>query len=126
MKRSWFGFGLLAVLLVVCLGAGCLTARACAPTLRAVTQAEAFGRGEDWDKALPWLRQARQQWEESRPLAACVADQTPMEEIDGLFAQLAGYAGAEEATEFSATCLLLTEKLQAFQDAQSLRWWYLL
>lgn len=123
MKRSWIGLGILAVLLVICLGVGCLMCRGQMPIARGLSQAAAFGANQDWEKALPLFQDAKTCWERNRHWVACVADHTPMEEIDSLFAQLSRYASGENREEFVPGCAALVTKIEAMADAHGLSMW---
>lgn len=123
MKRSWIGLGILAALLVICLGVGCLMCRGQMPIAWGLSQAAEFGADQDWEKALPLFQDAKTRWERNRHWVACVADHTPMEEIDALFAQLSQYAIARDEEEFAAGCAALAKKAEAMADAHGLSVW---
>lgn len=126
MKRSWIGLGILLCLLAAGLGVTCAMGHNQRPMVAHLEQAALFGGEADWDKALPHAQAAECAWQCSRPWIACVADHTPMEEMDQLFAQLTCYAAARETTQFAATCRSLTQMAQALADAQTLPWWAVL
>ena len=126
MKRSWIGLGILAVLLVLCLSVSCFLSRSQDPIARALAQAGEFAGQGDWEKALPLFALAQGQWMRWRKGVACVADHTPMEEIDSLFAQLSRYAAGENREEFVPGCAALVTKIEAMADAHGLSVWGLL
>lgn len=126
MKRSWIGFGLLLVLLAGSLAVSWAVERNQTPIAWELDQAAAFGESGQWEQALGHFQHARDRWRCSRRLVACVADHTPLEELEGLFAQLDFYAAAEEKTEFTAGCGALAGKVRAVAQAQGLTWWGLL
>lgn len=126
MKRSWIGFGILMGVLLLSLAAGCLMGRVHQPIAQNLRQAADFGEEEDWEKALPLFGEARCRWEKNRHWVACVADHTPMEDIDDLFAQLQRYAAWEDAEEFTAGCAALSQKITAMADAHMLSLWGML
>lgn len=121
MKRSWIGFGILLALLALCLTVGCCLDRFQEPLTRQLDQAATFAREECWPQAQTLAEEAKYTWEQCRGAIACVADHTPMEEIDGLFAQLSSYA--EDPAEYAATCAALSRKLEAMADAHRLSLW---
>lgn len=123
MKRSWIGGGILAVLLVVSLLTGWGMSRLHAPIARELDQAAVWAQKNDWPQALALAQSARDRWDRGRDLAACVADHTPMEEIDNLFAQLSQYAQGDERTEFATTCAELACRTRAMAQAHGLTWW---
>lgn len=124
MKRSWIGCGMLLILLALCLAAGYLLDRFQSPLTRELSQAAAFAQEEEWPQAKALAESAQTSWNRCRKRIACVADHTPMEEIDALFAQLSCYWG--EQTEYAATCVALAQRIRAVADAHSLSWWSLL
>ena len=121
MKRCLFGFVLLMVLLMLCLGVTALMARLHEPIAEILTQAADLA-DRDLDGAVALAEGAKAAWEEAEPLSACFADHNPMEEINQEFAQLEIFAREGEAMAFAAACGSLAEKLQAMSDAHSLQW----
>lgn len=123
MKRSWIGGGILAVLLVVSLLTGWGMSQLHGPIARELDQAAVWAQKNDWPQAQALAQSARDRWDRGRNLAACVADHTPMEEIDNLFAQLSQYAQGDERTEFAAICAELACRTRAMAQAHGLTWW---
>ena len=126
MKRCWFGFALLLILLA----GGLLATRGMEKIHGALSQtletaAEAALR-EDWHGAQAAFEKARAEWEKWWHFSAALADHEPMEEINSLFAQLEVYAESRDAQNFAAVCALLAENLEALGEAHSLTWWNLL
>lgn len=121
MKRSWIGFGILLLLLALCLAVGCWLDRLQEPLTRELAQAAVFARQEAWPQATALAENAQSSWTRYRGRVACVADHTPMEEIDELFAQLSCYHGDKE--EYAAICASLSQRIQAVADAHCLTWW---
>lgn len=66
------------------------------------------------------------EWEAGRKIRSVLADQTPMEEIDDLFAQLRIYGAAGDGTEFARTCSALCSRMAAMGNAHALSWWNIL
>lgn len=122
MKRTVFGFSLLAVLLVLSLAVTWLMARIHEPIAEDLTQAAVLATGGDWAKAMELADRAREDWERLEPVSACFADHGPMEEINQEFAQLEVYGASGEPMAFAAACGSLAEKMQAMSDAHSLQW----
>ncbi|MBQ2854046.1 MAG: DUF4363 family protein [Oscillospiraceae bacterium] len=73
-----------------------------------------------WEKACQGVENARTGWESDRALWGIFGDQTPMEEIDALFAQLTVYAAAREPTDFASGCAALAQHLNAMGNAHRL------
>lgn len=121
MKRSWIGCGMLVALLALCLVTGCCLDRFQSPLTRQLNQAADFARQEEWPQAKELAENAKDSWQRCRGKIACVADHTPMEEIDELFSQLSCYDG--DKAEYAAICASLAQRLQAVADAHRLSFW---
>lgn len=126
MKRLWIG----AVLLLVLLGVGIGTALGMEyihePVSRDLEQAAQAAQQGDWQQAELLYRRAKDSWERSWRLTATVADHTPMENIDSLFAELEVYAQEQEDVHFAACCAQLSRQTRAVGEAHSMNWWNLL
>lgn len=126
MKRFWIGVLILAVLLV----SGCLIRTALmrihSPIAADLKRSAAAALVEDWDTALDLARHAAVRWERFHHLTAAFADHTPMDEVDGLFAELKIYARQRENPHFSATCRRLSALANAIAESHRLSWWNLL
>ena len=73
-------------------------------------------------QALSMIHDAKQEWEDHWGRVAVLADHNPMDEIDGLFAQLEQYAIAGDVSNFSACCGYLRSLISATAEAHALRW----
>ena len=80
----------------------------------------------EWEAGVKLARQAKAEWEKNWQKTACVADHAPMDEIDGLFAQLKAFEKPEEAVHYAATCAEASKLVEAMADAHRLSWWNLL
>lgn len=123
MKRSWIGLGILLAVLVMSF----LTARGMeqtqSPIAAGLEQAAELTLDGKWESACALAAQAQIRWRSRRSATAWVADHTPMEEIDSLFAQLKVLQQAGEQTDFAAACAQLAEKVTAMSQAHTLSWW---
>ena len=126
MKRCWFGAGLLAALLV----AGLLVTRGMTKVHSQVASqlrnASAAASAENWTQAEREIREASEQWEMRWHFSAAFADHEPMEEIDGMFAQLAVYLEEKDPAALAALCAQLSRMVEAMGDAHECTWWNLL
>lgn len=126
MKRLWIGLSLLVVLLA----GGCLIHTALArihePIAADLEQAAAAALMEDWATARDLAEHAAIRWEKFHRFTAAFADHTPMDELDGLFAELKIYAGMRENPHFSSTCTHLSFLAAAIAESHRLSWWNLL
>ena len=121
MKRSWFGLGLLVVLLAGGLLVTWAMDRIHGPVARDLITAGEYALAGDWEQAQQLSRQAKECWEKNGKLRACFADHEPMEEIDACFAQLEVYCRMKEETAFAAACGETARKARAMGEAHSLR-----
>lgn len=123
MTRGWIGLGLLAVLLTVGLLVTGWMSSAHKDISRELEEAAAAAGEKNWTEAAESARDAYEDWQERWHLSAAFADHEPMEEIDGLFAQLWPYLNARDPVAFSALCRELARQVEAIGDAQGLNWW---
>ena len=126
MKRSWFGFFLLLLLLAASLFASRTMVTIHAENAEALNQAARFAMKENWAGAAFATAQAKHNWEKWDLLRSALADHTPSEEIDALFAALEVYGSAKDKVAFSALCRELSLKMLAIGDAHSLKFHNLL
>lgn len=126
MKRFWFGIAVLAVLLGLCLWAAGAMEEIHKPIAEQLSLASEAAMDGDWSRAEVLATQAYTAWKHSWRATASVADHSPMDEVDGLFAQLPIYVREEESTHFAATCAQLSQLVEAMHDAHAFNWWNLL
>ena len=85
-----------------------------------------YAMKENWAGAAFATAQAKHNWEKWDLLRSALADHTPSEEIDALFAALEVYGSAKDKVAFSALCRELSLKMLAIGDAHSLKFHNLL
>ena len=121
----------LGVLLLVCLlGLGSFVSWKMdamqLPLTEALDQAAEEALEGSFSQAVSLGEEAKGKWERQWNLTAALADHAPMDEIDGLFAQLKAYANQEEKTHYAACCRELSSLIRAVAEAHKLSWWNLL
>lgn len=126
MKRCRFGLGLLLVLLVLGAVSAWAMGKGLAPMTEEIRQAGDAALQEDWDTAEALSADVKEQWEKGFPYLASLSDHEPMENINGLFAQLEVYAQSRDPQNFAAVCGQLSRDLEAMGEAHSLKWWNIL
>ena len=126
MKRCRFGLGLLLVLLVLGAVSAWGMGKGLAPMTEGIRQAGDAALQEDWDTAEALSAEVKEQWEKGFPYLASLSDHEPMENINGLFAQLEVYAQSRDPQNFAAVCGQLAQDLEAMGEAHSLKWWNIL
>ncbi len=62
-------------------------------------------------------------WLDARKFTASVADHSPMDDVEQLFAEMEIYAKAEEKPHFAACCRQLGVMLRSMYDAHRPTWW---
>ena len=126
MKRLWIGVGVLLVLLVLGIVVSGVMDAIHAPMAEQLQQAAQAAMAEDWPAALKAAARAQKNWKAQQRLVAAFADHTPMDEIEGLFAEMEIYAQAREKQHFAATCARLAQLAEAMGESHRVSWWNLL
>ncbi len=126
MKRLYFGFGLLILMLVTGIVITARFSALHAPLAQQLRQAQNAAEAGSWEQARALTEDARTQWENSRHFTAAVADHEPMEQMDSLFARLTVLARLENAEAFAADCAELARLATSMAHSQQLFWWNLL
>ena len=123
MKHFWLGAGLLSVFLILGILVSVFmknTHMEISQTLEEAVQKAISG---DLETGIRLGEKAKKSWEKCRQGTAAVADHSPMDEIDSLFAEMEIYAQAREAPHFAACCAQLSQLVKAMYDAHALTWW---
>lgn len=126
MKRLWIGLGVLAALLTMGIWVSAAMEHAHAGMAQQLQQASGAAMAEDWPAALEAARQAHDSWKKQRHWIAAFADHTPMDEIEGLFAEMEVYARTGEKQHFAAICAHLAQLAEAMGESHAVSWWNLL
>ena len=125
-KRFYFGVGLLVLFLILGIVAAAATDSASTPIARQLEEAAREAVAGDVEKSIALARSAKQSWQGVWKPFATVADHSPMDEIDGLFAQMEFFAKTEDLPRLGACCARVAELVEAVADAHTLRWWNVL
>ena len=126
MKHLWIGVLILAILLTLGLIINRRMDVIHAPIADDLAKAAEAALSDDWDTALSCMRSASARWEKYRRFTAAFADHNPMDELDGLFAELQVYADEREMPHFASTCARLNHLANAMAESHMLYWWNLL
>ena len=116
------GVAILLALLVLGIFSGIWVNQASQQVVSCLTQAEESVRNGNPSEALVYSQQAQMLWNSTWNRVAVVADHTSMDEIDGLFAQMAYYAQADVSL-FGAGCARVRELVSAVSDGHQFTWW---
>lgn len=123
MKRIVFGAALLAVLFLGGIGAQKRMAAIHGYGANLLEQAGREAQAGDWEAAQTLFNRARRSWKDNYNFTAALADHTPMEDVESLYAQLAVFAENRETPHFAALCMETAARLEAMADAHLLAWW---
>lgn len=126
MKRIWIGIGLLVVILIAGIWVAETMENIQKPNADDLRRASQLALEEQWPLAEALTKRARDTWEKKWHLTASVANHAPMDEIDGLFAQLKVYAKVRDQISYSGTCAYLAERIEAMGHEHAFHWWNLL
>ena len=126
MARGWFGFFLLVLFLVLGFVTAVIMDNAHLPTETLLAQAAEKTLHGNFEEAVALGLQAKSRWEKHWDGTATVADHSPMDDVDALFAELEIYAATEEKPHFAAVCKELSQRIQAVADAHRFSWWNIL
>lgn len=121
MKRIWIGIGILTVLLALVVGVQTAMRRIHLPIEEDLIRARNAALAGDWEKATAHADRARKRWEDYHELTATVADHSPMDELDTLFAELTVYGRERETPHFAATCSAAAQIAEAMADAHAIK-----
>ena len=126
MARGWFGFAILLAFLILGLVTAGVMDSAHLPTEKLLAQAAEKTLNGDFEKAIDLARQAKSRWDRHWNGTATVADHSPMDDVDALFAEMEIYAQTEEEPHFAAVCKELSQRIQAVAEAHRFSWWNIL
>lgn len=126
MKRLWIGVVLLLVLLIAGITLTVSYDRTFRPLTQKMDEAAAAAVAGDWQLAAALSEEAGTAWSNLRNRIAAVADQSLLEEMDSLFAQMELMKRLQATNEFTILCCQLARLAEAFADSQSIQWWSLL
>ena len=126
MKRLWLGLGILLAFLSLGLGITVAMDRIHEPIAGLLEEASQVALSGNFLRGIELSNKAQARWESYRKITATVADHTPLEEIDQLFAEMEIYGQEEELPHFAACCQQLSTLVRSMGEAHSLTWWSLL
>lgn len=126
MKRSWIGLGLLLILLLLGIITTWFMVDIHRPVEEHLKKASRYALVGDWTRADGAFREAKENWQQWEHERTCLADHSPVEEIDAEFEMLQLYSAAREDAAFAAGCMELARKTAAVGEAHEFVWWNLL
>lgn len=126
MKRLILGLIVLAALLALGITVSAVFTLAHEPTAELLEDAKEAALDGDWDRAIVLFNKAQNRWKNAWRFTAAFADHSPMDEMDGLFAQLEVFARQKSREQFPALCARLAELAEAMAESHRFCWWMLL
>lgn len=126
MKRGIWGIGILLVLLAFGIATSLHMQSIHRDIGRHLKLAQAAAATQQWQTAETQMRQAADAWQRHHTFTAAFADHTPMDEMDGLFAELEVFLKKRESPHFEAVCGRLILQTQAMADSHGIQWWNIL
>lgn len=120
MKRLWLGIILLVLFCALGLFVAAAMDSAHAEIAQELESAAELALEENDTLARQQAESAKRKWEKCWGWTAAVADHAPMDEIDGLFAQLKSFESPEERAHYAATCAQLAKLVNAMAEAHRL------
>ena len=122
-RRFYLGVGILLIILVLGLFTQWAMEKCQQPPALLREQA---AQAEDLQTGTELAQQAKAMWHRRWKGVAAVADHSPMDEIDTLFAEMDVYIREKEDVHFFACCSQLASLLRAVSEAHKLSWWNLM
>jgi len=126
MGRGWFGIAILAVFLALGFYTSDAVEKAHHPTELLLKQAAEEAVSGDFAQGVSLGMEAKTRWERHWNGTAAVADHSPMDDVDALFAEMEIYAKTGEEPHFAACCLELSKRMKAMSEAHKFSWWNIL
>lgn len=126
MARGWLGAAILVVFLILGIVIAGAMDKTHLSTGELLTQAAEMTLNGEFEEAVDLGMEAKTQWKKRWNATATVADHSPMDEVDALFAEMEIYARTGEEPHFAACCKELAQRVQSVADAHRFSWWNLL
>ena len=120
MKRIWFGVVLLILILVLGLISSTFMKETWLKQSENLNRAAILASDGDWVNARNLLAEAQAEWEEKQLLLAVLCQHEPIEQIDGLFAQLEVFSESRRTASFSSTCVFLSKLIDSLGRSHNL------
>ena len=125
-KRFYLGLGILVVFLVLGLLVSWGMKAVTRPVSEKLEKAAEEVLSGNMEQGVTLVQQAKEIWQSGWNTMALAADHSPMDEIDGLFAQIEYFAQGKNQTELGACCVRVAELVEAVSEAHALTWWNLI
>ena len=118
MKHLTLGIGILAVLLVLCLGASWTMDRTSDQVAALLESAWEQADRENLQAAAEQVEAAHRTWEQHRGISASLVDREGLGGSEQGFTDLQAWFQLGEEAEFAQSCLALAQQVRAMADAE--------
>ena len=125
-RRFILGLAILFLVLAFSVGVAVGMKAIHAPGEEALQKAAQLALDDKLEQAIPLAEEVYRRWQRFQGLTAAFADHTPMDELDGLFAELMVFLNNRESPHFASTCARLSLLARAMADSHGVQWWDLL
>lgn len=125
MNRFWLGAGLLVILLGISIAATVYLDHVHEGITDTLEQAWEAALSEDLSAARELAGEAQKVWQKHWCMTTLLIDHDPVDEIDGMFAQMQAYGRSGEVPEFAACCAGVARMVEAVGESNRLTWWNL-
>jgi len=119
VKRIWFGAALLAALLLLGIGSAALMEDIHLTQAAQLNHAADLAMSGSWEHAEAVFSEAHKSWDKKSVIVSGLSDHNPMDQIDGIFAQLEIFATMRDVVSFSSSCRYLAKQLEALSKSHS-------
>lgn len=125
MNKLWIAVVVLAVLLGMGIASAFFMDTVHRSLATQLEQAAALAES-DWEEAKSLAGSARENWEEHKHLVAALADHEPLEQLDGMFAELEVCQKQADKACFAVVCVRIASLAGMLSESHSPCWWNLL
>lgn len=119
MNRIWFGAALLAALLIFGIGCAAFMEDTHLAQAAQLDRAADLAMSGNWKAAGTVFSDAQSSWERNRSVIAGFSDHGPMDQIEGIFAQLEVFVKIQDTASFCSSCRYLASQLEALGKSHS-------
>ena len=126
MARGWLGAVVLVVFLILGFVVSGAMDNAHNPASDLLRQAADMTLTGNFEEAIPLAMEAKYRWEQAWNGTAVVADHSPMDDVDALFAEMMTFAESGEEPHFASCCRELAQRVEAVAEAHRFSWWNVL
>ena len=125
MNKLWIAVAVLGILLGLGIGSTLVMEKVHGDLSEELNQAAVLA-DDRWEDAKTLAGSARAKWEKYEHLIAALADHEPLEELDGLFAELEVCQRQDDKRCFAVVCVRIASLSEMLSESHTPYWWNLL